>query len=89
MLDPRVELREPTPVFARRGDLLLAHFLLGHNIGGNVTDRVRRIIYYRLMCHGHQARWHETFLDAFAEYEPVRRRISQMEVDALKYHKGS
>jgi hypothetical protein len=52
--------------------LLLAHFLLGHNIGGNVTDRVRRIVYCRLRCQGHEARWPETFLDAFAEYEPVR-----------------
>ncbi len=60
---------------ARRGDVLLAHFLLGHNTGDNTTDRVRRIAYYRLSCEGHEGRWEETFLDAFTEYAPVRRQL--------------
>ena len=47
MLDSPPLLREQVPVMAHRGDLLLAHFLLGHNSGGNTTDRVRRIAYYR------------------------------------------
>ena len=72
-LDPPPQLGPRVPVMARRGDLLLAHFLLGHNTGGNTTDRVRRIVYYRLSCPGHPGRWEETFLDAFTEYEPVRR----------------
>jgi Phytanoyl-CoA dioxygenase (PhyH) len=76
MLDPPPALREQVPVLARRGDLLLAHYLLGHNIGGNTTDRVRRIAYYRLGCPGHEARWEDTFLDAFVEYSPVRRQLA-------------
>lgn len=74
-LDSPPTLAEPFPVLARRGDLLLAHFLLGHNIGGNTSDRVRRIAYYRLSCDGHQGRWADTFLDALTEYEPVRRQL--------------
>ena len=62
------------PVLGRRGDLLLAHFLLGHNIGGNVSSRTRRILYYRLSCPDHADRWEATFLDALAEYQPVRAR---------------
>jgi ectoine hydroxylase-related dioxygenase (phytanoyl-CoA dioxygenase family) len=73
MLDPPVWSGTPTPVLARRGDLLLAHFLLGHNTGGNTTARTRRILYYRLACEGHGTRWPDTFVDAFTEYEPVRR----------------
>jgi hypothetical protein len=73
MLTPRVEFDvEPTPIFANRGDLLLAHYLLGHNIGGNVRDNVRRVVYYRLQADGHRSRWSETFIDVFREYEPVR-----------------
>jgi hypothetical protein len=75
-LEPSVAMPEPRPVIARRGDLLLAHFLLGHNIGGNITDRVRRVLYYRLRCGGHDGRWARTFLDAFAEYKPLRRRVA-------------
>lgn len=71
-LDPPVHFGTPTPVLARRGDLLLAHFLLGHNTGGNTTASTRRILYYRLACPGHRTRWAETFLDPFIEYEPVR-----------------
>jgi ectoine hydroxylase-related dioxygenase (phytanoyl-CoA dioxygenase family) len=75
LLDPPPVLREQVPVMARRGDVLLAHFLLGHNTGDNTTDRVRRIAYYRLSCEGHEGRWEETFLDAFTEYAPVRRQL--------------
>jgi ectoine hydroxylase-related dioxygenase (phytanoyl-CoA dioxygenase family) len=61
-------LGDPVPVLAKRGDLLLAHFLLGHNIGGNITERTRRILYYRLSCPGHDERWEYTFLNPFREY---------------------
>lgn len=71
-VDDPLQLPEPRPLLARRGDLLLAHFLLGHNIGGNLSRRTRRVLYYRLSCAGHEKRWARTFLDAFAEYEPVR-----------------
>lgn len=66
----------PVPVLADRGDLLLAHFLLGHNIGPNTGNRTRRIVYYRLSCPGHATRWAETFTSAFTEYEPVRRALA-------------
>jgi len=74
-LDRPAALATPRPVLAGRGDLLLAHFLLGHNIGDNTSGGIRRVLYYRLRCDRHDARWAQTFLDAFAEYEPVRRRI--------------
>ena len=76
LLDPPLSLGQQVPVMARRGDLLLAHFLLGHNTGGNTTDRVRRIAYYRLSCAGHPDRWEQTFMDAFAEYAPVRQALA-------------
>jgi hypothetical protein len=62
-------------VLANRGDLLLAHFLLGHNIGGNTSNRIRRIVYYRLGCPGHVSRSADTFTSTFTEYEPVRRAL--------------
>jgi hypothetical protein len=56
-----------------RGDLLLAHYLLGHNTGGNLTSKTRQILYYRLSCAGHQDRWEQTLLDALSEYAPVKQ----------------
>jgi len=66
---------EPVQVLANRGDLLLAHFLLGHNIGGNTSGRTRRIVYYRLSCPGHASRWADTFTSALTEYDPVRHAL--------------
>jgi hypothetical protein len=74
-IDGRLALAEPHPVLAQRGDLLLAHFLLGHNIGGNLSRRTRRILYYRLSCPRHQEHWEDTFIDAFTEYPSVQARV--------------
>ena len=60
------------PLLAGRGDLLLAHYLLGHNIGGNMSASTRRILYYRLAAEGHADRWADTFLDPFTEYPSLR-----------------
>ena len=74
-LQPPVHFGASRPVLAQRGDLLLAHYLLGHNTGGNTTDHVRRILYYRLGAEGHRDRWADTFLDAFTEYAPAVRAL--------------
>jgi hypothetical protein len=77
MLRDPPPLAAPTAVAGRRGDLLLAHFLLGHNTGPNLTTTTRRMLYYRLGCPTHRSRWSATFLDALREYEPVRRAMME------------
>jgi hypothetical protein len=72
LLHPPLDVGEPVPVTGARGDLLLAHYLLGHNKGGNTGPTTRRTIYYRLAVPGHAARWEATFLDAWHEYPAVR-----------------
>jgi hypothetical protein len=44
-------------VHAGRGDLLLSHYLTGHNKGGNTSAHVRRTIYFRLAVPGHAEQW--------------------------------
>jgi ectoine hydroxylase-related dioxygenase (phytanoyl-CoA dioxygenase family) len=75
LLDPPFELGPGSELKAGRGDLLLAHYLTGHNKGGNTSGRVRRTIYYRLAVPGHRDRWEATFEDPWTEYEPVRRVV--------------
>jgi hypothetical protein len=72
LLEPPAVLRPQVPITGQRGDLVLAHFLLGHNKGGNTGSFDRRTIYYRLAVPGHPDRWEHTFLDAWTEYPPVR-----------------
>ena len=75
MLPSPPPLTAPEPAVGRRGDLLLAHSLLGHNSGPNLTTKTRRMVYYRLGCPEHRSRWAATFLDTLTEYYPVRRAM--------------
>lgn len=72
-LDPPLTLSKQRPILGGRGTVVLAHFLLGHNKGGNVLPTVRRTIYYRLAVPGHSERWEQTFLDPWTEYPPITR----------------
>ena len=75
LVDDPPRLSAPRAIHAQRGDLLLAHFLLGHNWSGNTSDQIRRIVYYRLTCDGHRERWAHTFIDPWAELAPIQRAI--------------
>ena len=66
------DIGEPVPILANRGDLLLAHYLLGHNSGGNCTAVTRRAIYYRLSTTDHDSRWQAAMVDPFLEYPTIR-----------------
>jgi hypothetical protein len=70
---PPIQLPPPCQVVGRAGDVILAHYLLGHNIGGNTSDVVRRVAYFRLQAAGHRERWREVVQDEFREFEPVLR----------------
>ena len=69
---PPVELPEPEQVTGEPGDLLLAHYLLGHNIGGNTSAAVRRAVYFRIKRTGHDLRWREFLTEPWQDYEPLR-----------------
>jgi phytanoyl-CoA dioxygenase PhyH len=71
---PDIALPEPVQIVGRRGDVLFAHSLLGHNIGGNYEGdgEVRRALYWRVRRLGHEARWRECLQDELLEYDAVR-----------------
>lgn len=70
---PDIELPEPTQIRGRAGDVLLAHYLLGHNIGGNYeSNRTRRTLYWRLRAPGHLDRWAECLADPWPEYPRLK-----------------
>ncbi len=68
------------PVLARRGDVVLAHYLLAHNQSGNLWSPLRRIVYYRLAAEGHRDHWAATHDDALFEYAPVRAALDARSV---------
>ena len=86
MLDPPAWFGTGEPLLARRGDVLLAHYLLGHNIGGNTSEDTRRILYYRLAAEGHAQRSAGTSLYPFTEY-PSLREVAPTE-PSVPPHRG-
>jgi hypothetical protein len=77
LLDPPLALRPGIPIRGDRGDLVLAHFLTGHNKGGNTAGHVRRTIYYRLNVPGHVQRSQQTLTDPWLEYPRMRAVLGQ------------
>jgi hypothetical protein len=70
---PEIEMPEPSQVLGGPGDVILAHYMLGHNIGGNYeSEKVRRAVYFRLRRVGHEHRWRECLCDELLEFDRVR-----------------
>jgi hypothetical protein len=73
---PDIDWPEPVQIHGRRGDVLLAHYLLGHNIGGNYEGgHTRQALYWRLRAPGHSGRWASCLASPWLEFEPVRRTL--------------
>jgi ectoine hydroxylase-related dioxygenase (phytanoyl-CoA dioxygenase family) len=75
---PKIEAPEPSQVLGKPGDVILAHYMLGHNIGGNyASERTRQAVYFRLRKAGHQGQWRECLCDELLEFDPVRAALDQ------------
>ena len=73
---PQIDLPEPCQILGGPGDVLLAHYMLGHNIGGNyASEKVRRAVYFRLRRVGHEQRWRECLCDELLEFDAVRAAL--------------
>lgn len=73
---PPFAFAPPEQVTGRAGDLLLANYLLGHNMGGNLADETRKVLYFRLHTKGHRGRWREAVCDPLFEFAPVRAAMA-------------
>jgi hypothetical protein len=68
---PNIELGEPRQATGTAGSVLLAHYLLAHNIGGHdglAGTSPRQTIYYRLLAEGHEQRWREAVTSPLTEF---------------------
>ena len=68
---PDIPLGTPQQVTGRAGSLLLAHYLLGHNIGGHfgpTTDPRRETLYYRLQTTTHRTHWRTAVTNPLLEF---------------------
>ena len=69
---PDIEAPEPCEILAGAGDLLLSHYLLAHNAGGNTSDTVRQTVYFRVKRSDHAANWRERIQDPLLDFDALR-----------------
>ena len=50
---PKLDLGEPTQVTGRAGDLVIAHYLLGHSVAANLSPHIRYAVFFRLNSTAH------------------------------------
>ena len=74
---PPIDLPTPQQITGHAGDLLLAHYLLGHNIGGNYeSEQTRKTLYFRISNVEHASRREEFLQNTWLDYEPIRSRVA-------------
>ena len=76
---PDICLPEPMQVVGQAGDLLMAHYLLAHNIGGNRSDKIRRAVYFRLQGNGHRDHWQKSLQHPWHDYDGIRDHLKNNE----------
>ncbi|HHZ91023.1 TPA: phytanoyl-CoA dioxygenase [Candidatus Poribacteria bacterium] len=69
---PDIWLPDPIQIVGQAGDLLLAHYLLAHNIGGNRSDKIRRAVYFRLQRSDHRDHWQQALQDPWYDFDGIR-----------------
>ena len=75
---PPIDLPAAEQVLGRTGDVLLAHYMLGHNIGGNMSPTTRYAAYFRTRRAGHTERWQQCMTEAWTEFDGLRSALPEL-----------
>jgi ectoine hydroxylase-related dioxygenase (phytanoyl-CoA dioxygenase family) len=69
---PTIDIGPPRQITAHAGDIILAHYLLGHGVAANVSPHIRYACFFRLCAVDHeQTRW-ESMCDPWLQWPPMR-----------------
>lgn len=71
-----VDYTGPVQVHAKPGDLVLATYLLPHNIGGNLSNVLRRTVYFRITVAGHEQRWRDCVTNPLLEFPAAQEALA-------------
>jgi hypothetical protein len=76
---PDIKLPEREQIRGKAGDLLLKHYMVGHNVGSNLSDSIRRTVYFRLRVRGHEANWRQILQNPWHDFTSLRPLVSSFE----------
>ncbi|HEX5322633.1 MAG TPA: phytanoyl-CoA dioxygenase family protein [Capsulimonadaceae bacterium] len=73
---PKVDMPEPVGVTARAGDIVIAHYMLGHSASPNVSAHVRYACFFRLWHKDQKRDSLETMTDIWKFWPGIRETFS-------------
>ena len=72
---PPVDLPPPRQILGRAGDVVFAHYMLGHTVGPHVGPHIRYALFFRLTSTEQQNHRYETMTDMWLDYEGMREVV--------------
>jgi hypothetical protein len=73
---PEVERRPPVQITGEPGDLVLAHYLLGHSAAPNASPHIRYACFFRLEVDGLVDHREESVVDPWRDWEGMRELVA-------------
>jgi hypothetical protein len=72
---PQVEYRPPVQIVGKPGDVVIAHYLLGHTVAPNVSPNIRYACFFRLEVDGLTEHREESVIDPWRDWDGVRELL--------------
>lgn len=65
----------PLQVTGKAGDMVIANYLLSHNMGGNLSNVTRKVIYFRIRTNAHRDHWQNCIRDPLFEFKAAKENM--------------
>jgi phytanoyl-CoA dioxygenase PhyH len=79
---PAIDLPEPTQVRGKAGDVVLAHYQLGHTAAPNASARVRYAVIFRMSHVAHEEHKLAAMTDIWLEWDGMRDNVAERQVNS-------
>ena len=69
---PKTDLPEPVQITGRAGDLIIAHYLLGHSVAPHLSPHIRYACFFRVETVDHEETREASLTDEWLEWHGLR-----------------
>jgi hypothetical protein len=73
---PDVPRAEPVQITGKAGDVVLAHYLLGHSVAPNASPNIRYACFFRLTVAGLPEHREESIVDPWRDWQGLREELA-------------
>jgi Phytanoyl-CoA dioxygenase (PhyH). len=73
---PKIDWPEPVQITGKEGDVILAHYLLGHSAGHNDSPNIRYAAFFRLIDRRiKEERWQDSMIDLWMHWPGMQQYV--------------